>query len=300
MGNNAKQNRIKPAIIVLFLIAALAIPGALIFLQVRKLKNTIPTRTTNEGEVTESSDSIDASETIICIDDISKASVGDAVSFGRYEQDNNVSNGYEEIEWLILAKEDDRALLISRYILNCKPYHDKNPREYESITWEDCTLRKYLNDDFYTAAFDEKEENRILTVTLSNPDNPIHGTKGGNDTQDKVFLLSAEELLKYFDFDWLSSDGTYGYSRKMITRKTEYAVTKGGYNLEITERRYNDEIKEYLPADIIGLSYDIWWLRSPGRLNIDACAADYCGGWKFANTAECGFGVRPALYVSIR
>ena len=70
--------------------------------------------------------------------------VGETIVFGAYEQDNDTSNGAEPIEWSVLAKEDDRILVISQYALDCQPYNKKN----ESVIWETCSLRSWLNDIF--------------------------------------------------------------------------------------------------------------------------------------------------------
>ena len=96
---------------------------------------------------------------------------GDYIVFGRYEQDGDLSNGPEPIEWEIVAEENGRMLLISRYILDCQPYNT----ELEDVTWETCSLRAWLNDYFYNTAFNSVEQNRILSVTLSNPDNAYYG-----------------------------------------------------------------------------------------------------------------------------
>lgn len=137
------------------------------------------------------------------------------VIFGHYEQDGDESNGPEPIEWLVLSHEDDRMLLISRNILDYQAYNT----EYAPVTWETCTLRQWLNEDFINAAFDASEQERILTVTNTNPDNAMYGgTEGGNDTEDKVFLLSRDEADTLFaddearavdncDWWWLRSPG---------------------------------------------------------------------------------------------
>ena len=73
--------------------------------------------------------------------------VGDYVNFGTYEQDNNTSNGKEEVEWLVLEVKDGKALIISKYALDCKPYNTG----LTGATWETCTLRKWLNNNFINA-----------------------------------------------------------------------------------------------------------------------------------------------------
>ncbi len=89
---------------------------------------------------------------------LSKASVGSYVIWGTYEQDNNLENGVEEIEWLVLAKEDNRILVISRYALDCQPYN----KTQDPVTWETSSLHKWLNGTFLDKAFSEAERFIVL------------------------------------------------------------------------------------------------------------------------------------------
>ena len=193
--------------------------------------------------------------------------VGDTIEFGKYEQDNNTRNGAEIIEWRVLAVEDGKALIISEYGLAAKPYNET----YTSVTWETCTLRKWLNNDFYNSAFTTEEKSRIKSTTLVNKDNPDYGTDGGNNTVDKVFLLSLEEAEKYFaDDDARMMEGT------------AYAKANGLY-----------------PYSGNGSSW--WWLRSPGSDQRDA-AGVHRGGWlsgigDHVNYPDCA--VRPALWINL-
>ncbi len=130
---------------------------------------------------------------------IANASIGDNVVFGNY-------NG--NTEWIVLAKEDGKILVISKYAIEEKLYNT----EYTSITWEKCTLRSWLNNEYLTSAFSNDERSRIIEVSINNPDNAKYGTDGGNNTTDKVFLLSIDEVNKYFTSDSarkaVLSDGT--------------------------------------------------------------------------------------------
>jgi serine/threonine protein kinase len=103
----------------------------------------------------------------------------------------------EPIAWRVLAVEDDRALLISAYLLEDRRYNEQGG----DITWETCTLRQYLNGEFLQANFSADEQTRITTVVNQNNDNPVYGTDGGNPTEDRVFLLSFDEAAKYFTED---------------------------------------------------------------------------------------------------
>ena len=156
------------------------------------------------------------------------AKVGDYVVFGTYEQDNNASNGTENIEWIVLEIKDGKALVISRYGLDSQRYHTNRT----DITWETCSLRKWLNDDFINSAFSDKERAIIPTATVAADKNTKYDTDPGKATQDQVFLLSHPEVKRYFRSD---------VARQCVP--TVYAVARGVYE------------------NGGGCN---WWLRSPG------------------------------------
>ena len=189
--------------------------------------------------------------------------VGDTIFFGAYEQDNIKSNGKEKIEWIVLAKNGSRVFITSKYQLDCKMYFAPY---YGKITWEECTLRTWLNNDFLNAAFNTEEKNKIVTTNVVNSNNPEYGTPGGNNTKDKIFLLSIDEAKKYFSSD----DG----------RKCEATA--------------------YARAN--GADQGSWWLRSPGKLGMTVMTIDKNGSFtKHAATAVnfSHAGVRPALWVTL-
>ena len=201
------------------------------------------------------------------VEKLKAAKVGDYVFFGAYEQDNNTSNGKEDIEWLVLAKEGNKALVISKYALDCQQYNTS----YTDITWETCTLRKWLNNDFLGAAFSADEKSMIPTVTVSADKNPDYSTNPGNTTQDRVFLLSITEANKYF-----SSDSA------RQCKPTEYAVAGGAYVNSSNGNCW-------------------WWLRSPGG-NLDSAARVGNGGGVYEYGSDVdggGIAVRPALWIDL-
>ena len=108
---------------------------------------------------------------------------GAYISFGIYEQDNDTSNGKEDIKWLVLEVVDGKALVISKYALDAQPY---NIEAASDCIWETCSLREWLNSAFINDAFSDSEKTMILTANL---------------TQDQVFLLSVAEVEEYFDSD---------------------------------------------------------------------------------------------------
>ena len=188
------------------------------------------------------------------------------IIFGAYEQDNKTSNGKEDIEWLVLEVKDGKALVISKYALDHKPYNTSET----DVTWETCTLRKWLNNDFINAAFSAEEKAMIPTVTVSADKNPKYDTNPGNATQDQVFLLSITDVNKYF-----SSGGA------RQCKPTNFAVANGAYKCD------NGNCS--------------WLLRSPGH-NQDIAAEVTDDGYVFVFGSSCGnalCGVRPALWIDL-
>ena len=202
---------------------------------------------------------------------IKNAKVGDIVYFGTYEQDNDTSNGKENIEWLVLAKKDNKILVISDKALDCQPYNTSD----DYVTWEKCTLREWLNNDFINAAFSDDEKAMIPTVTVSADSNLKYNTNPGNTTKDKVFLLSIVEAEKYFTSD---------EARMCIP--TEYVIS----NVSTSDEYTKD-----------GKATCWWRLRSPGALQYYAAEVDFDGDVdEFGIDVDYDIGgVRPALWISI-
>ena len=124
---------------------------------------------------------------------LDRAKVGDYVFFGTYEQDNDSSNGKEDIEWLVLAKNGNKTLVISKYALDAQFYSTE-----ATATWETSSLRTWANDTFLKGAFSADEQQQILSANVSADENPEWIVDPGNATIDKVFLLSIEEAEEYF------------------------------------------------------------------------------------------------------
>lgn len=205
----------------------------------------------------------------------------DTIKFGHYEQDNDTANGAEEIEWLVLAKEEDRMLVISRYVLDCQPYnivqHDSVMKmQKPDVTWETCTLRNWLNDSFYNMAFSDEEQGKIVTVTNINPDasgfDESWEGKGGSNTDDKVFYLSYKEALAYFETD---------EARRCLP--TAYAEAQGVVTKEVDD----------------GSTFSCSWvLRSPGESQDFVMFVTANGSLSYGiyNNPS---AVRPAMWISL-
>ena len=194
--------------------------------------------------------------------------VGETIEFGNYPQDKDGTE--KPIEWIVMKKEGNQVLLLSKYVLDAKSYNEG----WGDVTWEISDIRQWLNNEFYTTAFNKAEKAKIQTSLIKNEDNSEYGTSGGNDTEDKVFLLSEKEA------DTLFSD-----EEERIAKATEYAEKLG---VDINE---NSEEKGAW-----------WWLRSPGNDSFYAALVNYYG-WVYGDGigVNCNvYGVRPALHLNLQ
>ena len=191
--------------------------------------------------------------------------IGETIEFGNYPQEEDGTE--KPIEWIVMKKEGNQVLLLSKYVLDAKPYNE----EVEEVTWETSDIRKWLNNEFYTTAFNKAEKAKIQTSLIKNEDNSEYGTSGGNDTEDKVFLLSEKEAETLFSND-----------KKRIAKATEYAEESGVYG--------NEEKAAW------------WWLRSPGHWS-DGAAVVNRNGWVYRDgdyVSSSVDGVRPALHLNLQ
>ncbi len=201
-------------------------------------------------------------------DSIVAAGIGGTFFFGSYEQDNNTSNGKENIEWIVLTKKDNKLLAVSRYALDCQPY----AAEGVHATWETSALRSWLNENFINEAFSSSIMQEIISeTTVPAQNNPEYEMADpGSDTQDKIFLLSISEAKTFFN-----------KKIPMGCAPTAYAVAQGAYHADN------------------GNTW--WWLRSPGYLDMPrAAGGTYDGGINYIGSAlYISCSVRPAMWIDL-
>ena len=174
---------------------------------------------------------------------------------------------YEPIKWRVLQSENGEAFLLSDVVLDNQPYNEN----YEDITWEESSLRTWLNGEFINRAFSDEEKEKINITEIVNQDNPYYGTEGGNNTSDKIFLLSSAEVDE-------NEDGKkYGF--------------------------LNDETRKCKGNSFSEMKIAFWWLRAPGDDSFDAAAVNI-DGW-VGGRGYYGYGgynndgVRPALHLNL-
>lgn len=195
---------------------------------------------------------------------------------------------FAEYLWYVLDvdEQENKALLLSVKLLKSLPYHRNENVGYwleqriQETTWENCSLRRYLNGEFYNS-LGEDAKGQVVETTLQNPSNPWFGTDGGNDTTDKVFVLSLEEVMRYM------GDGSEQLQ-----------------NRHATEWMIDDSDNSFRIARLIGDAKDTamsWWLRSSGATSICATNVRADGGilvnGQLINRKS--MGVRPALWVDL-
>lgn len=201
--------------------------------------------------------------------------VGEVITLGRYEQDNLAWDGTEAIEWLVLDVQGDKALLLSRYGLESRqPFNSK----YGNTTWADCSLRSWLNGTFYQNAFSASEQAAIQLVLVDNGSSQwcsYWNTSGGNNTYDRIFLLSYAECVRY-----LRSDA----ARRCAP--TDAARIQGSWTYD----HFSPEGKPSSP----------WWLRTPGPSQCYAGCVDLAGKAGYYNAVGNSYVmVRPAMWVDM-
>ena len=195
------------------------------------------------------------------------------ISFGHYEQDNDPNTKNEEIEWLVLKEENDKALVISNKTIIYISFHS----ESRNITWEDSLLRAYLNNVFYEESFTDLEKQMIIKTKLINSKNNEFGLTNGNDTYDNIFVLNNSEYNKYFisNLERVSAGTPYakslGLSISMTLPIDENPIKNGTY--------YWSRDVGYHASDIACINWD-------GEINKYGydCRTD-------------GMGVRPCMWI---
>ena len=206
----------------------------------------------------------------VCAGYAEETRVGDTVIFGQYEQDGNFDNGSEPIAWLVLDVQGGKALLMSRYALDCLPFHD----EKTDAAWNQSALNAWLQADFH-AAFTDAEWAAIAPVTLADTaadGNPEWQNTDAEPAETHVFLLSYAQVMQYLP-----------EQEQRKVSGTEYARSRGA---------------KFLGFTTIGIGETDWWLRSPGKESYDACFLDVRGAVGTKCVTE-KLGVRPALWMDL-
>ena len=209
----------------------------------------------------------------------------DCIYFGNYWQNDTNGDGKanqndkkEPIKWRVLSVNGNDAFLLADQSLDAKPYNEK----YTDVTWATCTLRTWLNGTFLNTAFTSAEQAAIKNTTVVNDDNPYYDTEGGENTTDKVYLLSIVEASNTaygFNGEFNSSSGT------REAKNTAYAKECGAFTSTSTEYEGNGG----------------WWLRSPGPYSDGASLVDINGyGYYYGfNVSYDYHAVRPALHLNL-
>jgi len=204
------------------------------------------------------------------VTDFESIEIGSSVNFGSYV--GQLEAELKPIKWQVLDIQDGKALLLAERAIGCRRFNEV----FENISWEDCSLRRGLNEEFIHRAFSKKEQDLIVFTDVSADSNPYFSANPGNSTKDKIFLLSIAEAEKYFTDDELRR-----------CSPTEHA------------KEYGADTSRYLTQN--GEASCCWWLRSPGRnpsfaASVSIHGAVHYAGHRVTSGNDC---VRPALWVKL-
>ncbi len=189
--------------------------------------------------------------------------IGSTIVFGSYEQDGNDNNGKEAIEWIVLAQNDDKVLVISKYGLDCQKYGTTG-------AWETSSLRKWLNGTFLDKAFSKNEQKSIQSTKVLSDKNPVFNISSGNSTTDRAFILSVSEANEYFKLD-----------RKRGCQATKYCrVERGAY----TSHNGMTEWVLRTPGDS---EYNIAYITTGGTVYYEGKGVNY------------DYVVRPVMWIDL-
>ena len=189
--------------------------------------------------------------------------------------------GKGRYDWKVLDIKNGKALLVSHEVLTDKAvYHSMS----EDVTWENCDLRERLNGEWYEDFFTEDEKKQIIGKRIKNRVNPWYGTEGGKGTPDKLFLLSIQEVVRYF-----------GDSGQLLSRLYD-TVIRDQYDAERIAKMEADPLapdrERYMPMK--------WWLRSPGEDNCRAAVVAEDGSIDLEGyDVDDQHGLRPALWIHV-
>ncbi len=155
--------------------------------------------------------------------------IGSTIHFGGYL-------------WKVLDIKKRQTLIITDQIIEQRDYRNKK----EPVTWETSEIRHYLNNDFIEK-LPLNDRNRIISTKNRNADNPWYGCHGGDDTVDKIFLLSLDEVVRLY----------FGNSSRLL----DYPKPNQRYWFD--RKDGNNEKRKALFME----SNWWWWTRSPGKNN---------------------------------
>ena len=145
--------------------------------------------------------------------------------------------------------------------------------------WKDSELRTYINDTIYKSLPSDLQNVITSTKVISS-----HGSTRGEtnfETQDKLYLLSSEEIWK----DFASSSNAQYDTSTGTSKQLDYYKSQG-----VTTDNYAGAIKQYN-----GSNYN-WWLRSASSTDLVRFIRVLSGGeWNYYTAAGDSFGATPAF-----
>ncbi|MEG6586292.1 DUF6273 domain-containing protein [Dendrosporobacter sp. 1207_IL3150] len=209
------------------------------------------------------------------------AKSGEIITFGAYPQNADGAD-LTPIKWRVLQNSGSELFLLSEYILDSKRYHS----DFEDIIWRDSDLRKWLNDEFFNAAFNDSEK-KFIKIT--------HCTDNGSvDTQDKVFLLSVSEVK---ELTTKVSGDSLSVERRAIGTEFSKIKKNDGCHLYVYDKKVGDN---YIVEDGEQFGCSWWWLRTQSDNSSRAFFIGHRSSIRsYGRVNLPHYGVRPALKINL-
>ena len=193
------------------------------------------------------------------------AEVDDEITFGKYEQDNDLTNGKEDISWIVLSRDSEKLFLISKNILDYRQYDTEEllyEQGYDYIAWWKCSLRDWLNNDFLNSAFSYDEKQKLIKTSV------FDSGEEKEKYADYVTLLSSDEFHKFF-----------------------------GYYYEPENFGVSEYVKQNYRIGLEGFKKS-WWLKDTDRRD-RVFISDTCEDSFVVDSPASRDGVRPVVQISI-
>ncbi|WP_405173962.1 GNAT family N-acetyltransferase [Paenibacillus sp. FSL H8-0260] len=213
-----------------------------------------------------------------------RAKPGEIITFGAYPQ---MADGADQmpIKWRVLQNSGRELFILSEYILDCRRYHG----EYVDVTWHDSDLRKWLNDEFYNAAFNDSEHRLIKTTQCTD------NGEGSINTEDKIFLLSVSEAN---EFTFKLGEDTLRAKRRAVGTGFSKEKKNDGCKLYVYDKKVKaDYILE--KDEEFGCSW--WWLRTQPAISSRAYFVGTRSSIRsYGHVNLACYGVRPALILNLQ
>ena len=227
-------------------------------------------------------EAINKSKTVSDYDSTTNVNNMDSVCFGQYPQNNETNDFKEALEWIVLIKEEGKALLLSKYIIDCKRFNKEVKEGCCEYNYANSSIREWLNNEFYRLTFNNLEKESIISVKINSQTN-LKENSEIKESENKVFLLSEKQIIDLFGYD--SDSLKYDMLKATCTK---YAKNKKDEDSSLMVYNNNGACYWLRDVYITGRYANASVIHASGDMNRETFYLDVTD-----------VGVRPAIWVKI-